>query len=80
MKDPKDMTAVEVLDAMNEIMDLGDMIYDVRTAAVEAQRWGPWRGESWDHPMVVRWGALCSRAGQLVGEAGHKEAGEPGHD
>lgn len=65
------MTALEVLDGLNEIMEFGDFIYDVRSRASEDEKWGRWDGDSWEHPMVVRWGQLCVRVAELIkdGEA-----------
>jgi hypothetical protein len=65
-KPVEEMDATEVLREMNEIMPLSDFVYDVRSAATEGQRWGPWNGASWDHPMVERWGRLCMRVESLL--------------
>lgn len=61
-----EMTAVEVLAAAGEILSLGDMIDRVRSVVVEDERWGRWEGNSWEHPMVIRWGQLSMRAAELI--------------
>ena len=66
MKPVREMDATEVLRELNAIIDFGDLIYDVRRAAIEAQRWGPWGGDSWEHPAVKRWADLTARMRYLI--------------
>jgi hypothetical protein len=65
-----EMTATEVLAAASEILSLGDMTDRVRAVVVEDGRWGRWDGNSWEHPMVIRWGQLSMRAAELIKESG----------
>jgi len=51
-------TALDVLRKMNDILPLGDMVYDIRER--EAQ--------GWEGPQVVAWGLACAKMKKLLDE------------
>ena len=71
-KQVSSMTLAEMVLELNDIYDLSDAVYKVRSMAVEGEQWGPWPPEdqpdanSWDHPTVVRYGEL---AGGIIAAA-----------
>lgn len=65
-KDPADMDAVEVLAEINEIACLDDQIYDVRNRVLENDP--DYKGSTWNHPTVERYGELVARAKALIDE------------
>ncbi len=48
--------AIDVLKALFDVCDLGDMIYDIRER----------EGEGWDGPLVVKWGDAVTRAETIL--------------
>ncbi len=52
----KERSAFDILKNMNEIYDLGDIIYDVRER----------EGQGWDGPRVKTWGDLHERMIKLL--------------
>ncbi len=64
-KKASEMDAGEVLREIDEIVCLGDLIYEVRDSAA-AGEWSRWHGSSWEHPKVKRYGELVARVAELV--------------
>jgi thymidylate synthase ThyX len=48
--------AIDVLRALFEVRDLGDIIYDIRER----------EGEGWDGPLVTKWGDAVARAKTIL--------------
>lgn len=74
-----EMTLAEMILELDGIDDLDDRCYGVRTRAVEDEEWGPWdhNQDSWDHPAVVRYGALV---GAVLARARLAVAADRTHD
>lgn len=57
------MTLEELVSELNQLNNLGDAIYKVRSRAIEGEYWGPYEGDSWKHPAVLRYQTLLRAIG-----------------
>ena len=64
------MSLSMMVSELNQLHSLSDAIYEVRSKAVESEHWGPYRGDSWDHPAVLRYGALLKAVDAFLERAG----------
>ena len=65
-KDPREMSAIEVLAEIDDILCLGDKVYNVRN--YESSENPSYEWNLWKLPKVKRYGALCNRAAELIKE------------
>ena len=64
------MTLAALVSELNQLHNLGDAIHEVLSKAVEDEHWGPYTGDSWDHPAVKRYGLLRGAINTILRQAG----------